>query len=527
MYFISYNDESNKIAMTVTGTSFPRHRDYAIDYVPNPTLNADQNGLIEFRSGEPGFCNVDWGDGTSGQYAFVKHRDSANYRLMFRALNVEWKKDPDAVPRWFFKGDGTEYTPVPPHVYTDGKETHTVVFDFTGNVTFFESYLVYMDEFPILDAPGLVSLNIHGVKCVNPNIPFDKIGRSVKIQTFSVNDLLSTITGGIPEAIFKLKDLRVLNLERLLVLPETESSNIRRLSELTKLTSITLNSCGVRKYVKEFNDLPNLTSLGIAGCRYENEGFDVNTMPDFSEVESINPSINSLTFIDYDSYTSSNNWHEFISGKGIQYLTRLNCAYCRNTPVDILPEYWREMRSLTTFDLVYALRSQDRADTFVNNFYSYVQNWDLITRNGIATDGERNQFYGLTVLIYAALSPNSSYRPSGVYQAPDGFLSGTGDGNPQTPMEKIYVLVNNYKQNWILKPEATTSSSVAARSARPFEMVFVDGRAIIGDGDLITSFPKEYCYSEEEAVSLCKDHGVDEKPVIEWFENRGAGIPED
>lgn len=89
-------------------------------------------------------------------------------------------------------------------------------------------------------------------------------------------------------------------------------------------------------------------------------------------------------------------------------------------------------------------------------------------------------------------------------------------------MEMIYVLTENYGQTWTIKPASTS-----ARTARPFEMVFVDGRAIIADGDLITSFPKEYCYSEEEAVSLCKEHGVDEKPVIEWFENRGVGVPED
>lgn len=522
MYFVSYNDESNKIVVNTTGTSFPRHRDFAIDYVPDPTFGADRNGWIEFRSAEPCFCNVDWGDGTSDQYAFIKQQNSANYRLMFRALNVEWQKNPDVHPAWFRQEDGTEYIPVPPHIYNDGVDTHDVIFDFTGSITYFEMCLVHMNEFPVLDAPGLVSLNIHGVKCVNPNIPFDKLGRSVNIQTFSVNDLLATITGGIPEAIFKLKDLRTLNLERLLILPETESSNIRRLSELTKLSSITLNSCGVRKYVKEFNDLPNLTSLGIAGCRYDNEGYDVNTMPDFSEVSAINPNINSLTFIDYDSHTSSDNWHEFISGKGVHNLTRLNCAYCRNTPVDALPEYWKEMRSLATADFVYALRSQDRVDAFVNNFYDYVIGWSQITMSSIALDGERNQFYGLAIAIYTKSSPSSAYRPSGILQAPSGFVKGSQNGNPATPMEMIYVLTENYGHTWNLKP-----ASSATRSARPFEMVFVDGRAIIGDGDLITSFPKEYCYSKEEAVSLCKDHGVDEKPVIDWFENRGVGVPED
>lgn len=36
-------------------------------------------------------------------------------------------------------------------------------------------------------------------------------------------------------------------------------------------------------------------------------------------------------------------------------------------------------------------------------------------------------------------------RPSGVYQQPDGFVLGTNNGNPISPMEKIWVLVKQYK----------------------------------------------------------------------------------
>lgn len=70
---------------------------------------------------------------------------------------------------------------------------------------------------------------------------------------------------------------------------------------------------------------------------------------------------------------------------------------------------------------------------------------NYITKSQTASDGKRNQYYGLRI-DWRILDPT----PSGTYQAPSGFELGVQDGNPATPMEKIYVLENNYKQNFNL-----------------------------------------------------------------------------
>lgn len=49
--------------------------------------------------------------------------------------------------------------------------------------------------------------------------------------------------------------------------------------------------------------------------------------------------------------------------------------------------------------------------------------------------------------------PTENQRPSGTEQAPEGFVKGSSNGSPATPMEKIYVLKNNYAQRWTIKPE--------------------------------------------------------------------------
>ena len=72
--------------------------------------------------------------------------------------------------------------------------------------------------------------------------------------------------------------------------------------------------------------------------------------------------------------------------------------------------------------------------------------------SSIAKDGKRNQLYGLYVNLYSASEPQNNTRPSGVEQAPSGFVKGSNNGNPTTPMEKIYVLKNNYAQAWNIKP---------------------------------------------------------------------------
>ena len=120
----------------------------------------------------------------------------------------------------------------------------------------------------------------------------------------------------------------------------------------------------------------------------------------------------------------------------------------RNVVLDPLPDYWYEYRSATSLNICESLRTQQRADDFVDLFYDFVTNWEQITMSQTAKDGKRNQWYNFTV-AYLDPTGNSPNRiPSGLYVAPEGFVEGVSNGNPQTPMEKIYVLMKNYKQKW-------------------------------------------------------------------------------
>ena len=141
----------------------------------------------------------------------------------------------------------------------------------------------------------------------------------------------------------------------------------------------------------------------------------------------------------------------------------------------------------------------------------------------VASDGNRNQFYKLILSLYEASAPTNK-RPSGVYQAPEGFDKGVSNGNPTTPMEKVYVLTNNYGQTWVLAP-APASKAALTRARRagkaritPFVLGVKDGHVSVFSGDVLDDNMSKYNFADKyEAIDICNDLGLDSSPVVEYF----------
>ena len=258
-----------------------------------------------------------------------------------------------------------------------------------------------------------------------------------------------------PEAITSKTEVYYLNMLNMLDLRDIESSGIRNIKNMKNLQTLELSSCYLDRYIKEFNDLPKLTSLRIClGPSDMWNYFDINTLP-FFEVDKINPNITNFSFLDdWVSGERRTGWNDDnMSGRGLDHLTGFSVYHSNSIRVDKLPDYIYEMRSITWFVMDYSTHSQKRSDDFVNSFYDLVVGWDQITMASVAKDGERNQFYGLAVSMYGSQHPDENQRPSGTEQVPEGFVKGSSNGSPATPMEKIYVLKNNYAQRWTIKPE--------------------------------------------------------------------------
>lgn len=512
------------------------NRNDTTDDVPGPILDGNNyNETIGFYSNAPGMCEVDWGDGSKERFPFVRARSGSiygQYRLMFRRRDISYRKNPDSHPWWFYKEDGSEYVPAPNHAYDDGMDKERVIsMSFTNDVTMMESYRIMMVGFPILDMPGLINLiiSIPGNNTIT-DIPKDRIMRSVNIERITLNEFgVGTLTS-IPEDWNRLIKLKGLNLVMSIDFSDTEASNIRKFPSMwPNLEILSLSGGRVRVYPKEWLSFNNLKELYLS-YGSATSSFDPNTYPAMDEVDRINSSLRVFSYIN-KWYGSVVSWHPYMSGKGLENIDSLDASYSySNIDVSNLPDYIYEMRSMNVFYMYRTLPTQERCDTFISTLYDKVMGFDYLTMSSVASDGKRNQFYGLYLSIYLASSPDDK-RPSGVFQAPLGFVKGVSNGNPQTPMEKIYVLTNNYNQRWVVKPEDTVSLMSFRRYLQDPYMVVVSGKdIIIGHGDVLCddNALRYVAYGEDDLMNVMSDNGFDINIAIDYLdkerkelENRG------
>ena len=311
--------------------------------------------------------------------------------------------------------------------------------------------------------------------------------------------------------LYRSKNLRYFGCNSVFNFGDDPDSNWRRFSEWKNLTEFNFNWCNIPSYDPAFNSIP---AVGI------NIISDRNNIPVFDEVDKVGDDKASVDFMGNGS-----SWkQDLVGGK----LNKIQRAYCSSStvPVDDLPDYLYEIREFRVWNLRNGgrfINTQERADTFVNTFYDKMMSWDYITMSQTASDGNRNQFYKLTLDLYAAVDPTNK-RPSGVYQAPDGFVKGASNGNPTTPMEKVYVLTNNYGQTWILAP-APASKAALTRARRagkaritPFVLGVKDGHVSVFSGDVLDESMSKYSFADKyEAIDICSNLGLDSSPVVEYF----------
>lgn len=512
------------------------NRNDTTDDVPDPILDDNNyNESIQFYSKTPGMCEVDWGDGNKEQFPFVKDRSESiygRYRLMFRRRDISYRKNPDSHPWWFYKDDGSEYIPAPNHAYDDGMDKERVIsMSFTNDVTMMGSYRIMMVGSPILDMPSLINIiiSIPGYRTIT-DIPKDRIMRSVNIERMTLREFgVDTLTS-IPEDWNRLTKLKDLDLTKSIDFSDTEASNIRKFPSMwPDLEILHLAGGRVRVYPREWLSFSKLRELYISPGT-ATPSFDPNTCPAMDEVDRINSSLKIFSHIN-KWYGSVVSWHPYMRGKGLGNIERIDASYgYSNIDVSNLPDYIYEMRSMNSFYMYLSLSTQDRCDTFISTLYERVMGFDYLTMSSSASDGKRNQFYGLYLSMYLASSPVDK-RPSGVLQAPSGFIKGQSNGSPSTPMEMVYVLMNNYGWRFSMAPEASVlrsirSSDIDTRSYKPYKLIVLDdGCTFVGNGDVLAHDTDKVLSfgGQPEGEYLCDSMGLDRNVIVEYFNKIGNG----
>lgn len=445
---VNYKGETHSCVWKTKGrTCLYNHYGYQYDD-PLPT-GSGINGSVSFVSKHPNLAIVDWGDGNVETHEFQYIQSKGYYSLIFRSMLVPYQNIAgDGTQRPFTYGDEF-YAGIPPHVYSDGDDnterTINIVFDSGFYIANFAT--VSLSGFPNIISSDLSNLTLYYINSKRwfSEIPFDVFNYIPNLSILDITSILDYSKSQIPNSIFDLVNLKQLALNASYDLSDIEGSGIRNISKLKSLNRFEISDCYMPKYIKEFNDIPGLANLRMSSFRSK-DGFSLNDSPSFDEVDSINPSILVLNIFDSFNTNHRTNIDIDLYGKGIENIEVFYFASLRYWPIDKFPDYVYEMRSLTGTSFAYTpYENQERADKLIDKWYEHVISWEYITRSQTASDGKRNQYYGL-IINWRILDPT----PSGTYQAPSGFELGVQDGNPATPMEKIYVLENNYKQNFNL-----------------------------------------------------------------------------
>lgn len=510
-FLAGYDTVASYVTFIVNEDRFPCYDGKGADYIPDPIISADAfNRSLRFSTRKPGFVDVDWGDGTKDQYPLVKV-SGGSYRIVFRSLDIEYKKNPDDTVWWYKKEDGSQYIPVPPHKYSDIRRRE-VTMRFSNVIDGeFNMDGIVLHEFPITNLPDITYFAVVRSVLKNGDIPYDRISKSVNLRNIQMGAFIhSGVWSNWPEGFLNMKNLRYFGCNSVFNFGDDPDSNWRRFSEWKNLTDFNFNWCNIPSYDPAFNSIP-AKSISIISDR--------NNIPVFDEVDKVGDDKTGVTFMGGGS-----SWEQdLVGGK----LNKIQGTYCNSgtVPVDDLPDWLyevREFRIWTLYDGRF-INTQERADTFVNTFYDKIMSWSCITMSQTASDGNRNQFYKLTLDLYTAVAPTNK-RPSGVYQAPDGFVKGVSNGNPTTPMEKVYVLTNNYEQTWVLAP-APASKAALTRARRagktritPFVLGVKDGHVSVFSGDVLDESMSKYSFADKyEAIDICNNLGLDSSPVVEYF----------
>lgn len=508
-FLVGYDTALSSVTFYVNEDRFPCYNGRNADYVPDPIVDSgDFNRNFNISSSKPGFVNVDWGDGTKDQYPLTKN--GSVYRIIFRSLDIEWRKNPDATTWWFKKEDGSQYIPIPPHKY-DSVQKREVTMTFSNVIdSDFSLDGIVLDQFPLINLPDISYFNMTRSVLKNGDIPYDRILNSQNVANIQMGGFSHPgVWSNWPEGFLKMKRLKYFGCSSVFNFADNPDSNWRRFSEWENLTIFNFNGCNIPSYDPAFNSIPAV-SIDIISNR--------NNIPVFDEVDKVGDNKIRVYFM-----ANGSSWkQDLVGGK----LNKIQETYCRSytVPVDDLPDWLYEVREFRKWNLSSSfISTQERADTFVNTFYDKIMSWSYITMSQTASDGNRNQFYKLTLDLYTSADPTNK-RPSGVYQAPEGFVKGVSNGNPTTPMEKVYVLTNNYGQTWILAPAPASKAALTrARKAgktriTPFVLGVKDGHVSVFSGDVLDESMSKYSFADKyEAIDICSNLGLDSSPVVEYF----------
>lgn len=436
-----------------------------IKYDPNGYICCDNNDYLELRSPVSFELDINWDDDSeiehvvatkSGSFYYVRwYSYDSDYYRKYTGNGTDGQKDV-LIPNWAFRN----------HIFQGTKKEHVVTMTFTkGYIDYIYAYYLRFGKYPLFEVPELTT--IYTSECPCDVINTDRFLYCPNLTSLGLSSAISSKYDKYPNSIWQLTKLKNLYIDSFVSDRNADNNGIRNIVKLKNLVNLTIHG-GVDRYIKEFNELPNIRYIKISQT---GDTSNVKTIFSKDGITKINPNLyqlNPLSCWQDDSDTDM----DIVTGtcfneiEDLSHITVLPTFFqIPKGKKIIIPEWMDRTFNFKSLDWG-KIFGQDRIDRkpttidlAIESLYEHTKQFGY-NQNYVdgPYKGKRNPWYNLKLTAYSQSQP-VSYRPTGIYQEPTGFEKGVSDGNPASPMEMLYVLVNNYKWTCIIPPETSINTN--------------------------------------------------------------------
>ena len=436
-----------------------------IKYDPNGYRCCDNNDYLELRSPVSFELDINWDDDSeiehvvatkSGSFYYVRwYSYDSDYYRKYTGNGTDGQKDV-LIPNWAFRN----------HIFQGTKKEHVVTMTFTkGYIDYIYAYYLRFGKYPLFEVPELTTIDTSECPCDVINT--DRFLYCPNLTTLGLRSAISSKYDKYPNSLWQLTKLKNLYIDSFVSDRNADNNGIRNIVKLKNLVNLTIHG-GVDRYIKEFNELPNIRYIKIS---QDGDTSNVKTIFSKDGITKINPNLYQLnplsvwqdgTDTDMDIVTGTC----FNEIEDLSHITVLPTFFqIPKGKKIIIPEWMDRTFNFKSLDWG-KIFGQDRIDRkpttidlAIESLYEHTKQFGY-NQNYVdgPYKGKRNPWYNLKLTAYSQSQP-VSYRPTGIYQKPTGFEKGVSDGNPSSPMEMLYVLVNNYKWTCIIPPETSINTN--------------------------------------------------------------------
>lgn len=436
-----------------------------IKYDPNGYNCCNNNDYLELRSPVSFELDINWDDNSeiehvvatkSGSFYYVRwYSYDSDYYRKYTGNGTDGQKDV-LIPNWAFRN----------HIFQGTKKEHVVTMTFTkGYIDYIYAYYLRFGKYPLFEVPELTTIDTSECPCDVINT--DRFLYCPNLTTLGLRSAISSKYDIYPNSLWQLTKLKNLYIDSFVSDRNADNNGIRNIVKLKNLVNLTIHG-GVDRYIKEFNELPNIRYIKIS---QDGDTSNVKTIFSKDGITKINPNLYQLNPLS-SSQDGTDTDMDIVTGTCFNEIEDLS-------HITVLPIFFQIPKGKK----IIIPEWMDRAFNFKNLNWSKIFGQDRIDRKPTTIDlaieslyehtkqfgynqnyidgpykGKRNPWYNLKLTAYSQPQP-VSYRPTGIYQEPTGFEKGISDGNPTSPMEMLYVLVNNYKWTCIIPPETPINTN--------------------------------------------------------------------